>query len=98
MTSPGRVPIFDGHNDVLFRLSDAAARMRPGRSSKGRASNVLFALYGLSAHLYPVFLLHSILFPINVFKLTHFELLPRNGRSMVGSRFGSRPPIHKQSR
>ena len=25
-------------------------------------SNVLFALYGLSAHLYPVFLLHSILF------------------------------------
>jgi membrane dipeptidase len=20
MTSPGRVPIFDGHNDVLFRL------------------------------------------------------------------------------
>ena len=24
-------------------------------------SNVLFALYGLSAHLYPVFLLHSIL-------------------------------------
>src|ERR1700716_1730008 len=40
-------------------------------------SNVLFALYGLSAHLYPVFLLHSILLPINIFKLTHFELLPR---------------------
>jgi hypothetical protein len=40
-------------------------------------SNVLFALYGLSAHLYPVFLLHSILLPINVFKLTHVELLPR---------------------
>jgi hypothetical protein len=40
-------------------------------------SNVLFALYGLSAHLYPVFLLHSILLPINVFKLTHLELLPR---------------------
>jgi len=33
-------------------------------------SNVLFALYGLAAHLYPVFLLHSILLPINVFKLT----------------------------
>ena len=29
------------------------------------------------AHLYPVFLLHSILLPINVFKLTHLELLPR---------------------
>jgi hypothetical protein len=61
-------------------------------------SNVLFALYGLSAHLYPVFLLHSILLPINVFKLTHVELLPRNGRGMVGNRFWSRPPIQKQSR
>ena len=61
-------------------------------------SNVLFALYGLSAHLYPVFLLHSILLPINVFKLTHVELLPRNGRSMAASRFWSRPPIQKQSR
>jgi hypothetical protein len=48
-------------------------------------SNVLFALYGLLVHLYPVFLLHSILLPINVFKLTHVELFPRNGRSMVGS-------------
>jgi hypothetical protein len=61
-------------------------------------SNVLFALYGLSAHLYPVFLLHSILLPINVFKLTHVELLPPNRRSMVASRFWSRPPIQKQSR
>jgi CRP/FNR family cyclic AMP-dependent transcriptional regulator len=61
-------------------------------------SNVLFALYGLSAHLYPVFLLHSILLPINVFKLTHVELLPRNGRGMVGNRFWSRPPFQKESR
>ena len=58
-------------------------------------SNVLFALYGLSAHLYPVFLLHSILLPINVLKLAHLEL-PRNGRSMVGNRFWSRPPFHKR--
>jgi hypothetical protein len=49
-------------------------------------SNVLFALYGLLAHLYPVFPLHSILLPINVFKLTHLELLPRNGGSL-GNRF-----------
>ena len=54
-------------------------------------SNVLFALYGLAAHLYPVFLLHSILLPINMFKLTHLELFPPNGRSMVSSRFWSRP-------
>jgi hypothetical protein len=32
-------------------------------------SNVLFGLYGVSAHLYPVFFLHSILLPINLFKL-----------------------------
>ena len=60
-------------------------------------SNVLFALYGLSAHLYPVFLLHSILLPINVLKLTHLELLPRNGTSMVGSRFSARPPVQKKN-
>src|ERR1700737_1180372 len=54
-------------------------------------SNVLFALYGLAAPLYPVFLLPSILLPINVFKLTHLELFPPNGRSMVSSRFWSRP-------
>ena len=61
-------------------------------------SNVLFALYGLSAHLYPVFLLHSILLPINVFKLTHVELLAGMAGGMVGNRFWSRPPIQKQSR
>ena len=32
-------------------------------------SNVLFGLYGVLAHLYPVFFLHSILLPINLFKL-----------------------------
>ncbi len=32
-------------------------------------SNVLFGIYGVSAHLYPVFFLHSILLPINLFKL-----------------------------
>jgi hypothetical protein len=33
------------------------------------ASNVLFVLYGLLAHLYPIFLLHMILMPINLMKL-----------------------------
>jgi len=38
-------------------------------------SNVLFGIYGLLAHLYPVFLLHSILLPINLFKLAQIQLL-----------------------
>ena len=33
------------------------------------ASNVLFVTYGLLAHIYPVFLLHIILLPINLVKL-----------------------------
>ncbi len=33
------------------------------------ASNVLFCVYGLLAHIYPVFLLHVILMPINLLKL-----------------------------
>ena len=33
------------------------------------ASNVLFVLYGLLAHIYPVFLLHIVLMPINLIKL-----------------------------
>ena len=33
------------------------------------ASNVLFVLYGLFAHIYPVVILHIILVPINLQKL-----------------------------
>jgi hypothetical protein len=61
-------------------------------------SNVLFALYGLSAHLYPVFLLHSILLPINVFKLTHLELLPQNIRSWSAAASGLRSRIRAAQR
>jgi hypothetical protein len=32
-------------------------------------SNILFMLYGLSAHIYPVLMLHLILLPVNLFKL-----------------------------
>ena len=38
------------------------------------ASNVLFSLYGLLAHIYPV-VLHMILFPINLLKL--YQTRPR---------------------
>ena len=43
----------------------------------GLASNVLFAAYGYVDHLPPVFLLHLILFPVNVFRL--YELLAASG-------------------
>jgi hypothetical protein len=33
------------------------------------ASNVLFIVYGLSGHIYPVFFLHIALLPINLIKL-----------------------------
>jgi hypothetical protein len=33
-------------------------------------SNVLFIFYGLCAHIHPVLILHIILFPINLIKLS----------------------------
>jgi hypothetical protein len=36
-------------------------------------SNLLFGAYGMMAHLYPVFVLHSILLPINLFKLARLQ-------------------------
>jgi hypothetical protein len=38
------------------------------------ASNRLFGIYGLLAHLYPVVLLHVILLPINLLKLYHLRV------------------------
>ena len=38
-------------------------------------SNVLFILYGIAAHIYPVFLLHAVLLPINTFKIIQPRLL-----------------------
>ncbi len=37
-------------------------------------SNLLFGAYGMIAHLYPVFVLHSILLPINLFKLARLQV------------------------
>jgi hypothetical protein len=37
-------------------------------------SNVLFGVYGVLAHLYPVFFLHLILLPLNLFKLAQMQL------------------------
>jgi hypothetical protein len=52
-----------------------------------RASNVLFALYGLLAHIYPVFVLHMILMPINLVKLHQASAL-EDGGGRTGRRFG----------
>lgn len=43
-------------------------------------SNVLFIAYGYADHLYPVLLLHLILLPVNVWRLTQFYRLVRQMR------------------
>ena len=43
-------------------------------------SNVLFMAYGYVDHLYPVFILHAILFPVNALRLVQFQRLVRDIR------------------
>jgi hypothetical protein len=59
-------------------------------------SNVLFASYGLLAHLYPVCLLHLILLPINLLKLAQLYLPPPDNGSIIGSAFWLRAPLRKE--
>src|SRR6202043_1882301 len=59
-------------------------------------SNTLFASYGLLAHLYPIFVLHSILLPINLLKLAQFDLPLRNKNSSIGSVLWSWAPFRKE--
>ena len=49
-------------------------------------SNVLFASYGVLADLYPVFLLHAILLPINLLKLVQLDLPLQNKSSIISSK------------
>ncbi|HKT19304.1 MAG TPA: cyclic nucleotide-binding domain-containing protein [Stellaceae bacterium] len=44
-------------------------------------SNVLFSCYGYFGHVYPVMILHLVLFPINVIRLTQVHRLVRTTRS-----------------
>jgi len=44
------------------------------------ASNVLFMAYGYADHLYPVLILHALLFPVNTFRLVQFQQLVRDMR------------------
>jgi hypothetical protein len=41
------------------------------------ASNVLFIVYGISGHLYPVLLLHAMLLPVNIVKIVQLRLQVR---------------------
>lgn len=43
-------------------------------------SNVLFMAYGYADNLYPVFVLHAILFPVNALRLVQFRRLVRDMR------------------
>jgi CRP/FNR family transcriptional regulator, cyclic AMP receptor protein len=43
-------------------------------------SNVLFMAYGYADHLYPVFVLHAILLPVNALRLVQFQRLLRELR------------------
>jgi len=44
-------------------------------------SNVLFMAYGYVDHLYPVLILHAILFPVNAVRLVQFQRLVRDIRN-----------------
>jgi hypothetical protein len=46
------------------------------------ASNVLFILYGIAGHLYPVFFLHAVLLPVNIVKIVQLRQQARraNGK------------------
>ncbi len=53
-------------------------------------SNILFMLYGLCAHIYPVLILHLILLPVNLFKLrrikpnlTHAKIFESGGPAFL---------------
>lgn len=43
-------------------------------------SNVLFMAYGYVDHLYPVFILHALLFPVNALRLVQLQKLVRDMR------------------
>jgi CRP-like cAMP-binding protein len=43
-------------------------------------SNALFMAYGYADHLYPVLMLHAILFPVNALRLLQFQRLVRDIR------------------
>jgi len=57
--------------------------MRPLRVT-AIASNIAFLTYSLSIHLQPIFVLHSILLPLNIFRLVQIELARVGQRRLPG--------------
>ena len=58
-------------------------------------SNVLFVSYGLLANLYPVFLLHVILLPINLLKLAQ-AYLPLGNKGSITRTLWLEAPFRKE--
>ena len=51
-------------------------------------SNILFILYGLCAHIYPVLVLHIILLPINLVKLHRMKPKSHSRKSFNSAQLG----------
>jgi CRP/FNR family cyclic AMP-dependent transcriptional regulator len=51
------------------------------------ASNVAFMTYGYFGHLYPVFILHLVLFPLNIIRLRQIKKLVKDVREAEKSEF-----------
>jgi hypothetical protein len=49
------------------------------------AANVMFGAYGFFADLYPILILHLLLFPINIYRLAQIHLLIRQIGAATGS-------------
>jgi hypothetical protein len=48
-------------------------------------SNILFSVYGAVGHIYPVMILHVILFPINAIRLVQIQRIVREVRNLEGT-------------
>jgi hypothetical protein len=53
-------------------------------------SNVLFGIYGIGEHIYPVFLLHAVLLPINILKLVRLQPANRERGTVLADHV---PPV-----
>ena len=54
-------------------------------------SNVLFGIYGIGEHIYPVFLLHAVLLPINILKLVRLQPANRERGTVLADHV---PPVN----
>lgn len=64
----------------------------------GLVSNVLFALYGFYAGLYPVLALHIIPFPVNLLRLVQFQRLTRQVKAAAATDLSMTSLLHLMHR